>query len=139
MEETDQAGAGRALVLGSDECPADLAGDFTFTHHGGVQSGADGEKVLADFGAGACAERAGHELFVESAEAADLGHEGRPGSLNIVSVGRFAVDFVAVAGGKHNRTRHCRRSGECGCCDTGGSVAQLSNGLKVDVGVCSHQ
>ena len=54
-------------MLGGDECAADLPGDFTFADDGGIQPGADGKKVLADFGAGPGAEGAGDELFAQAA------------------------------------------------------------------------
>ena len=95
--------------------------------------------MLAYFGAGAGAEGTGDEGFAQAADFADLCDEGGTGGLHIVRVGRLTVDFVPVAGGKDNRTRHRRRSGGSGCGDPGRTVAQLSNGLKIDVGVCSHQ
>ena len=58
---------------------------------------------------------AGDELFVEPGGAADLGDEGGAGGLDVVGMRGFTVDFVAVAGGKDNGTRHGRRSGEGGC------------------------
>ena len=104
-------------MLGGDQGAAHLSGDFAFADDRGVESRADGKKVLADFGAGVRAERPGHELFAESAGLADLADQGGAGGLDVVRVRRLAVDFVAVAGGKDNRTRHCRRSGEGGCGD----------------------
>ena len=126
-------------MLGRDQGAADLSGNFAFADHGGVQSGTNREEVLADLGAGAGAEGAGDELIAESAGPADVGDEGRPGRGDGVRMGRFAVDFKAVAGGKDNGTRHGRRSGEGGCGEPGSAGAQLSNGFEVDVGVCSHQ
>ena len=139
VEESHQAGAGRAFMLGRDQGAADLAGDFAFAHHGGVQSGAHREEMLADLGTRAGAEGAGDQLVVESAGSADLGDEGSPGRVDGVRMRGFPVDFEAVAGGKDNGTRHGRRSGEGGCGKPGSAGAQLSNGFEVDVGVCSHQ
>jgi hypothetical protein len=102
-------------VLGRDQGAADLPGNFPFAHYCGVQPGADREEVLADFGAGAGAEGSGDELIVESAGAADVCDEGRPGRGDRVRMGGFTINFKAVAGGKDNGTRHGRRSGEGGC------------------------
>ncbi|MCY1235527.1 hypothetical protein D9M72_481460 [compost metagenome] len=126
-------------MLGVDERAANLSGDFAFAHHGRIQAGAHGEKVLADLAACARIERAGDQLLVEPGAFADLGDEGGPCRFHVIRMGRFAIDFEAVAGGKHHRTLHCRRPGECGCSQLGSTGAQLSNGLEVDVGVCSHQ
>ena len=102
-------------MLGGDQGAADLSGDLAFADHRGVQAGADRKEVLADFGTGAGAECAGDQLIVESAGAADVADQGRAGGFDVVGVRCFAVDFEAVAGGKHNGTRHCRRPGEGGC------------------------
>ena len=52
LEEPDQPGAGGAFMLGRDQGAAHLAGDFAFTHDGGVESGAHGKEVPGHFGAG---------------------------------------------------------------------------------------
>ena len=51
LEQAHQAGAGRAFVLGGDQGAAHLSGDFAFADDRGVKARADGEEVLADFGA----------------------------------------------------------------------------------------
>ena len=126
-------------MLGSDQGPPDLPGNFAFTHDGGVQPGAHGEQVLGHLGSGAGAEGTRYQGFSQAAGLADPGHEGRAGSLYVGNVGGFAVDFEAVAGGQDHRACDGGGFDEGGCGNTRRTVAQLSNGFKIDVGVCSHQ
>ena len=102
LEQPDQAGAGGALVLRGDQGPAHLAGDFAFADDGGVQSGADGEEVLADVGPVRVLKDRETKCSLSPLAFADLADEG----------GARGLDVVGDAGLRRRFRSGCRWQGQ---------------------------
>ena len=139
LEQAHQCGAGGGVLLGTDQGPADLAGNFPFAHDGGVKSGADGEKVLADRLPAAGVQGTGDGPLGQSAALADLPDDGGAGRLDVVGRAGLGIDFVAVAGGQGHRTQDLGVAIEHGGSDLGGAGTEAGNGLEVDIGMRSNK
>ncbi|WCI08650.1 hypothetical protein PJ267_00065 [Arthrobacter sp. OVS8] len=103
LEQPAQPPAGGAGGLGVGEGAADLARDFTFTHHHRIQAGGNGEEMFDGGGSRSSSKRAARRILgspeqrTTASRTYARGVEARQGR-------ELAIDFEPVAGGQdHGR------------------------------------